>query len=97
MTNIFDKISKRALDVMSDRSDGAGLYDNGVDTPVSISAILNRDVELIGDDGGVFTENTIDIPSMKTVIGASITLGSRAWIVGRTISDDGSTKVVIVE
>ena len=102
--NIFESISQTALDIMSDNSDGDGLYDNGVDTPSLISVVLDRGVEFINDDrysyqedGGQIYENTMTIPSMTTKIGATITLDGRAWKVGRTVSDDGYVKMVIVE
>ena len=104
MTNIFESISTTILDIMSAESDGKGTYDDGLNTPSEISVVLDKDVELIQDDrysyqedGGSIYENTMSIPSMTTKIGAKITLDGRDWKIGRTLSDDGAIKVVIVE
>lgn len=82
---------------MSNASDGQGLYDDGVNTAQLISAVLNRDVEMVDEDGAVDYENTVDIPSMTTKVGATITINDTVWSVGRTIKDDGSIKTVVVQ
>lgn len=104
MANIFKLVSTTALNRISASADGQGVYNDGVNMPVLISAVLDKNVEFIQDDrysytedGGQIFENSITMPSMTTTIGATITLNNKVWKVGRTLSDDGAIKVVIVE
>ena len=95
--NIFESTSKRALKAISRLSDGQGLYNDGVNTAQLIDVVLNRDTEIIDEEGAVTFENTMDIESIPVVVGATITLSTRDWVVGRTLSDDGFIKTVIVQ
>lgn len=92
-------MSERALGVVSNSSDGQAVYTDSA-TSVKIDVVIDRDVEVYTDnqmaDNTIGYENTATFASMDILVGGTLNFPNKSWLVGRTLSDDGSMMTVIV-